>query len=93
MMKGTGRILGAGGNEVEQTKKMHTTLLGKSTAEQKAGLNHHLFWPCLADAAAMLPRSRGSDQKYKDVLLSAALMVMYEMFRVICSMSHSAFAA
>lgn len=55
-MKGTGRILGAGGNEVEQTKKMHTTLLGQSTAEQKAGLNHHLFWPCLADAAAMLPR-------------------------------------
>lgn len=41
----------------------------------------------------MLPRSRGSDQKYKNVLLSAVLMVMYEMFRVICSMSHSAFAA
>lgn len=38
----------------------------------------------------MLPRSRGSDQKYKNVLLSAALMVMYEVFRVICRMSHSA---
>lgn len=43
MMKGTGKILGAGGNKVEQTKKMYATLLGKSTAEQKAGLDHHLF--------------------------------------------------
>lgn len=37
----------------------------------------------------MLPRSRGSDQKYKNVLLSAALMVMYEMFRIICSMNRT----